>query len=88
MVKIQFESMTVRDSFVKNAKKLKEAPETWKNVYVKKDQHPVYVSENNRLRVRMKKLQKLPENINKIIVIKDGKLTVNGTIVDENLFFR
>ena len=88
MIKIQFQNMGKRDAFVKNSSKMKEAPEAWKKVYVKKDQHPVYVNENNRLRTKMKKLQNVPENANKTIIIKDGKLTVNGTIVDENLFFR
>ena len=88
MVKIQFQSMTQRDAFIKNAKKLKNADETWKKVYLKKDQHPVYAGENNRLRVKMKKIQRDPENANKTVIIKDGKLTIDETIVDENLFFR
>ena len=88
MIKMEFDTMENRDAFLKNARKLKEAPEEWKKVYIKKDQHPVYVGENNRLRSKMKKLQKMPENKDKTILIKDGKLTVNGTPVDENLFFR
>ena len=88
MIEVQFNNMAVRDSFVKNSNKLKEAPEAWRCVYVKKDQHPVYISENNKLRTEMKKLKALPENKDKTVVIKDGKLTINGTKVDENLFFR
>ena len=88
MIKIQFPNVAARDGFVKNAKKLKEAPEIWSKVYVKKDQHPVYVGENNRLRTKMKKIKQMPENVDKTVIIKDGKLTVDGTIVDENLFFR
>ena len=79
--------MESRDGFVKNSKKLKEAPEVWKKVYIKKDQHPVYAAENNRLRKKMDNLRKLDENKEKEILIKDGKLTVQGNVVDQNLFF-
>ena len=88
MVKVQFQNMVDRDAFVKNAKNLKDVPEVWEKVYVKKDQHPVYINENNRLRAKKKKLEKMPENANKTVTIKDGKLTINGTVVDQNLFFR
>ena len=87
MIKIVFPSVNERDAFVKNSSKLKEAPETWKKVYIKKDQHPVYAAENNRLRRKMVDMRKLPENKDKEVIIKDGKLTINGTIVDKNLFF-
>ena len=87
MIKIGFQSMNERDAFVKDSKKIKNAPEIWKKVYVKKDQHPVYVNENNRLRKKMTDLRKLPDNKDKEIVIKNEKLTINGNVVDQNLFF-
>ena len=87
MLKVEFADMKARDAFVKNSSKMKEAPEIWKKVYIKKDQHPVYVSENNRLRKKTSDLRKLPENAGKETFIKDGKLTINGSIVDQNLFF-
>ncbi len=87
MLKLVFASMKDRDAFVKNSSRLKEAPEMWKKVYIKKDQHPVYVAENHRLRKKMVDLRKLPENKDKEILIKDGKLTVQGSVVDQNLFF-
>ena len=65
MLKVEFADMKARDAFVKNSSKMKEAPEIWKKVYIKKDQHPVYVSENNRLRKKMTDLRKLPENAGK-----------------------
>ena len=52
----------------------------------KKDQHPVYNAENNRLRTEMMILPKKPENKDKKIVISKGKLHVNDDIVDKNLF--
>ena len=87
MLKVKFADMKSRDAFIKNSSKMKEAPEVWKKVYIKKDQHPVYVSENNRLRNKMTDLRKLPENAGKDIFIKDGKLTINGSVIDKNLFF-
>ena len=87
VLKIVFVNKEDRDTFTKKSSKLKEASEIWKKVYIKKDQHPVYVAENNRLRKKMGDLRKKPENKEKDILIKDGKLTVQGTVVDQNLFF-
>ena len=87
MIKIIFSNKKDRDEFVKNSSKLKEAPDIWKKVYIKKDQHPVYIAENNRLRKKMVDLRKLHENKDKEILIKNGKLTVQGAVVDQNLFF-
>ena len=87
MIKIVFPNMNERDAFVKNSSKIKNAPDIWKKVYVKKDQHPVYVNENNRLRKKMVDLRKLPNNKDKEIFIKNGKLTIDGIVVDQNLFF-
>ena len=72
---------------MKNSKNLKEADETWKKVYIKKDEHPVYLSEKKRLRTKMLDLKKKPENDGKEIMIKEGKLTVDATVVDKNIFF-
>ncbi len=87
MIKIVFPNSNERDAFVKSSSKMKEAPEHWKKVYIKKDQHPVYVAENNRLRKKMNDLRKVPENKEKEVLIKDGKLMINGITVDQNLFF-
>ena len=87
MVKIVFANMADRDAFTKNSSKMKGAPEIWKKVYIKKDQHPVYIAENNRLRKKMSDLRKIPENNDKEVIIKNGKLTINGAIIDQNLFF-
>ena len=87
MVKLTFLNMEDRNDFVKNSSKLKTATEAWKTVYVKKDQHPVYINENNRLRKKLGALRRDPVNAEKTITLKDGKLTVNGVVVDHNLFF-
>ena len=88
MIKVAFRNNNDRDTFVKNSNKLKTAPAALKSVYVKKDQHPVYVAENNRLRAKMTKLRREDVDRQKTIMIKDGKLSVDGTVVDSNLFFR
>ena len=88
MIKITFNDTADRDKFVKNSSKLKAAHENWSKVYVKKDQHPVYLAENNRLRKKMAELRKLEENAGKTITIKNGKLSVDDTVIDQNLFFR
>ena len=87
MIKVSFPNADARNEFVKNSSRLKTASDLWKNVYVRKDQHPVYASENNRLRKKMGTLRRDPANANKDIALKDGKLTVDGHTVDHNLFF-
>ena len=87
MIKVTFANTEDRNEFVKNSIKIKSAQDIWKKVYVKKDQHPVYANENNRLRKKKKALGRDPANANKTITLKDGKLTVDGHTVDHNLFF-
>ena len=87
MIKLVFANVKDRDAFVKNSSKLKGAPEIWSKIYIKKDQHPVYVAENNRLRKKMIDARKKPENKEKEIFIKDGKLQIDGVTIDQNLFF-
>ena len=54
VVKIKLASSQERNDFMKNAKILKTLNEPWKLIYIKKDLHPVYVSENNRIRKEKK----------------------------------
>ena len=87
MIKVTFPNTEARNDFVKNSSKLKTASDLWKKVYVRKDQHPVYASENNRLRKKMGDLRRNPANANKVVALKDGKLTIDGNTVHHNLFF-
>ena len=87
MIKLTFNDQGKRDAFVKNSSEMKKAPEQFKRVYIRKDQHPVYAAENNRLRKKMINLRKEEGNDQKTIMIKDGKLTIDGSVVDSNLFF-
>ena len=86
-VKIVTGSKEERNEFTKNAKNLKNADDLWKKVYVRKDEHPVYLAERTRLRKKMEELKRNPDNRNKEITIKDGKLMVDSEVADENIFF-
>ena len=48
-IKLTLESSSDRMLFLKNTANLKDANEPWKKVFIKKDLHPVYVKENNRV---------------------------------------
>ena len=87
-VKIILPTVAERDEFLKNTAKMKDAPEPWNKVYVKKDQHPVYAAENNRLRKRAAELRRVQGNENKDIKIQNGKVLMDNNIVDQNMFFR
>ena len=87
VMKIKCRSKEDRDELMKDSKKLKDAGEIWKKVYIKKDEHPVYLAEKSRLRQKMRELKKMDENKLKEVVIKDGKLMVDATVVDKNTFF-
>ena len=88
VIKIVLPSVNERDEFLKNTVKLKDAPEPWNKVFIKKDQHPVYVAENNRLRRKVADLKKVRGNENKEIKIENGKVLVDNNVVDQNMFFR
>ena len=88
VVKIVMSSVDERDEFLKNAIKMKDAPPPWNKVYIKKDQHPVYLGENNRLRKKVNDLKKKPGYENKEIKLVNGKVLVDNQVVDKNLFFR
>ena len=87
VMKVKCGTRENRDEFIKNSNKLKEAEEMWKKVYIRKDEHPVYIAEKKRLRKKMFDLKKIEENESKEIVIKDGKLLMDGVVVDKNTFF-
>ena len=76
-----------RDNILKQANRLKDIGDPWSNIYLKKDLHPVIVDENKRLRKKKYELSKLEENKNKEIKIDKGKLKIDDTVVDHNLFF-
>ena len=66
---------------------MKDCEDPWKRVYIKKDQHPVYIAENNRLRKKAAEIKEKAGNEYKEIKIFNGKLMVDNNEVDRNLFF-
>ena len=87
VLKIVLENMAERNEFLKDTMKMKEAPAPWNKVFVKKDQHPVYLDENRRLRRKIGELKKKPGYENKEIKIQNGQLMVDNVSIDRNLFF-
>ena len=86
-VKIILPSINDRNEFLKNAVKLKSSPAPWSKIFIKKDQHPVYLAENNRIRKKAYDLKKMSGNENKEIKVVNGKILVDNITVDQNLFF-
>ena len=84
-IKLIVSNKANRDKILSNANKLKDVQDPWKNIYLKRDLHPVIVQENTRLRKKKKELQKIEGNGE--VKIEKGKLRVNGVVVDQNLFF-
>ena len=87
VVKIILPTVEARNEFLKNTSKMKDAPNPWNKVFVKKDQHPVYIAENNRLRKKASDLRKTQGYENKEIKIFNGKVLVDNVPVDRNMFF-
>lgn len=85
LVKIKVTNKDQRKLILDNSAKLKQQAHL-KKVYIKKDTHPVYVQETNRLRHKMKALQAIPANKDKVKIV-DGNLEVDGVIIDKNTFF-
>ena len=89
-MKVVTTSADERDKVLPLSSKLKSLPEPWSKVYVKKDLHPVYSKENQRIRKKRYDLQTQFNNNNeqREVKIVNGQLQVDGVTVDRNLFFR
>ena len=89
MLKVVFPDKESRDGVVEKSKDLKDLGEPWNKVFLNRDEHPVYRSENNRLRRKMNEYRKKPEfqdNPKEHVKIVKGELTVDGNVVDRNTF--
>ena len=89
-MKVTTTSTEERDKVLPLSSKLKTQPEPWSKIYIKKDLHPVYSKENQRIRKKRYDLQTQFTNNNeqrKVEIVK-GQLQVDGVTVDRNLFFR
>ena len=88
-MKVVTTSADEREKVLPLSSKLKSLPEPWSKVYVKKDLHPVYSKENQRIRKKRYDLQTQFNNNNerREVKIVNGQLQVDGVTVDRNLFF-
>ena len=88
-VKIVTPSSDVREKVLSIASCLKSRPK-WTKVFIKKDLHPVYAKENQRIRKKRYELEThfSSNNEEKEVKIVKGALQVDGVTVDRNLFFR
>ena len=88
ILKINVGTKETRDKICKESKKVKLLPAPWKHVYINKDVHPVYLKENQRIRKKMQELKKVPgfEHESGRVKLENGMLTVDGSMVDQNLF--
>ena len=88
-VKIVTPSSDVREKVLSIASRLKSRPK-WTKVFIKKDLHPVYAKENQRIRKKRYELEThfSSNNEEKEVKIVKGALQVDGVTVDRNLFFR
>ena len=86
MIKVKLSSKASREKVITNASQLRNKGEMWKKVFLKKDTHPVYVQETNRIRKKLKELSEDPVNKDKV-KLEDGRLLLDGKEVDRNLFF-
>ena len=89
VLKIDVGSKDIRDTILKETKKLKLLPAPWKRVYINKDVHPVYLKENQRIRKKVQELKKVPgfEHETGRVKLENGMIMVDDAMVDQNLFF-
>ena len=88
LIKLSVSTTQISENILTNAKKLKDAPPELGKIFIKKDQHPVLITERNRLLKKKSVLQKKPENAGKDIKLIKGELLMNGEIIDRNMFFQ
>ena len=86
IAKVTLSNKEDREKVLKKAPLLKRSSEPWGKVYIKKDTHPVYVQETNRIRKKLLALKAIPGNEDKIKLV-DGTLQLEGKVIDKNVFF-
>ena len=78
-------SKEARDIVLEKAKALKQANETYKSIYIKKDVHPEVRKEWNRLREAEKTEKECPGNGGSVIRLdaKERKLYKDDVVIDQ-----
>ena len=72
-----------------NSKNMNNCNAPFNKVFINKDLHPVYLSENKRMRKHMAELKKKEGFGHETgrVKIENGELKVDGRTVDRNTFF-
>ena len=83
-IKFELPDKNIREKIIKETPKLKDLPAPWNKIYFNRDTHPVYQKEHKRLRKKFNELktQRDPDTVKLI----KGVLTVDGDVVDKNVF--
>lgn len=81
---VSFSQKDQRQDVLKSAKRLKEAGESYSNVYIKKDMHPGIRKELNRLRKVEKQEKEKAANQGKDIKFdhKQRTVSIDGVVID------
>ena len=85
-IKMCLDSKDVRDTIMRNARRLKGLSAPWANIYINKDLSPVLVQENKRLREKKKRLSSSDDMKDKDVRIEKGRLKVDDEVVDQSIF--
>ena len=83
-IKIVLANSSDRPAVLENAKRLKEGDARFRNVYIKKDVHPLVRKELNRLREVTRREKEKPENQGRNVKFdyKERKVYVDDVVVD------
>ena len=85
LIKMNVKSKENRKNILEKAPSLKTSQSPWNKIYLKKDLHPVYIKENQRIHKKMKLLKE--QNAEKTVKIVKGSILVDNVVVDKNMFF-
>lgn len=82
---VTVDSREVRDAVLERARGLKEAGESFKRIFIKKDTHPAVREEWKRLKEAEKREKEKPENVGNNIYIdyKERQLYKDGQVIDK-----
>ena len=86
-LKIILKDNKIREIIMKNAPKLKNLSAPLNKIYINRDTHPVYQKEHQRLRRKCNELKKQRQDPENVKLIK-GELTVDGVMIDKNIFLK
>ena len=83
-IKATLTQKSLRNPILKDAPKLKDKGVAYKRIYIKKDTHPAFRKEYDRIHKSVKTEQEKAENRGKVVVYdhENRVVTVDGIVVD------